>query len=112
MLICGTKGRIRIAHPSHATTKITLYQNGLTPETKRDIVKTQIFEYALPEYKTVFPGSEGFIYQIEEVIKCLDEGRVESPNYTWREMIVVMQIMDEIKKQIGLQYPQDLKSKL
>ena len=61
---------------------------------------------------TKFPNSEGMIYQVQEVVKCLDEGRNESPNYTWEEMLSTMKIMDEMRRQIGLKYPQDLKSKL
>lgn len=112
-LISGTKGKIRIESPAHAPTKITLYQNGDTQETMRDIVSIQTFTFNVPnKYITKFPGSEGMIYQIEETVKCLDEGRNESLNYTWNEMLSTMKIMDQMRQQIGLKYSQDLKSKL
>ena len=116
-LITGTKGKIRIEAPSHCPTKITLYQHGTTPETARDDVSVKTWEFKVPyNYKTMFPGSEGLVYEIDEVVQCLDEGRIESPNYTHNEILSTMKIMDEIRKQMGLRYPQDdndnIKSKL
>eukprot|EP01083_Nonionella_stella_P035200 96157_1 len=107
-LITGTKGRIRMSTPSHLPTKVTLYLNGTTPQTARDVVKTETFEFKVPHvYETVFPGSEGMIYEVEEVVKCLDEGRIESAEYTWDEMIMSMRVSDQIRRQIGLKYDED-----
>eukprot|EP01083_Nonionella_stella_P026767 73705_1 len=113
-LICGTKGRIRM-WSSNAPTKMTLYLNGTTPETARDVVEERTFEFKVPHnFETEFPGSEGLIYEVEEVIKCLNEQRTESPEYTWDEMIMTMEVMDEIRRQIGLTYDADnqMQSKL
>eukprot|EP01083_Nonionella_stella_P249607 862931_1 len=95
-LITGMKGRIRIEAPSHAPTKITVYINA--PPPARGISEIKTFEFSIPgAYDTIFPNSQGMIYQIEEVIKCLDEGRKESPNYTIAEMVTTMKIMDEMR---------------
>jgi len=105
-LISGTKGRIRLHSPGHRSTKVTLSLNDGTE---------QSFEFAVPnEYATNFGGSAGMIYEVEEVVKCLDEGRTQSPEYGWDEMLSTMRIMDEIRKQLGLTYEADkrIKSKL
>ena len=97
--ISGTKGRVRMESPAHAPTKVTWWKEDGAVET---------FEYAMPDkYETNFPRSEAMLYQIQAVTKCLDEGRVESPEYSWNEMLSTMRIMDEMRRQIGLKYPAD-----
>lgn len=104
--ISGTKGRVRLESPSHAPTKVTW--------TKEDgSVQTFVFAtgWSTPtgKYETNFPMGECMVYQIEATIKCLDEGRLECPEYTWAEMISTMRIMDEMRRQIGLKYEADSK---
>jgi len=108
--ISGTKGRVRIENEAHAPTKVTLWRDdGTLPG------QVETFEFALPDkYATNFPNGEGMLYQIEAVTKCVDEGRLESPEYSWNEMLSTVRIMDEIRSQIGLKYPADsvIQSKL
>lgn len=46
----------------------------------------------------------GFEGQIEETHRCLQQGLIESPNFTWEQSLNVMAIMDEVREQIGLRY--------
>lgn len=107
-LIVGKKGRIRVEKPAHCPRKITIETDG----------QKQSFEFKNNENvmngNWNFPGSEGLIYQIQAVTQCLDEGRTQCPEYTLDEMLVTMKIMDEIRRQVGVQYKQDafVKSKL
>jgi hypothetical protein len=48
---------------------------------------------------------EGFYYECEEVMRCLDAGLIESPIMTHDDSIRVMEQLDEIRAQIGLKYP-------
>lgn len=99
--ISGTKGRVRIEAEAHAPTGVTWWKEDGT---------TEKFEFAMPcKYETNFPRGEGMLYQVEAVVKCLDEGRVECPEYSWNEMLSTMRIMDEMRKRIGLKYPADSK---
>lgn len=50
----------------------------------------------------------GYEYEIEEVNNCLSQGLLESPGMPWHESASVMQIMDEVRQQIGLQYSNDI----
>jgi len=54
-----------------------------------------------------FHNSQGLLYEIEGITKTLDEGLLECREYTLDETLIVHQIMDEWRKQIGLVYPQD-----
>ena len=52
-------------------------------------------------------NSEGLLYQINEVTQCLDKGLLQSDGFNHKEMLLMHQIMDDIRKQIGVKYPQD-----
>lgn len=47
----------------------------------------------------------GLEWEIAEVHHCLDAGLKQSSSLPWSESVAVMQIMDEIREQIGLSYP-------
>jgi hypothetical protein len=36
--------------------------------------------------------------------RCLKEGKLESEGLDWRESAVIMDVMDEVRKQGGLKY--------
>ena len=77
-----------------------------------NVKSVQVNEYKLPdkdEYKYPFNFSrnEGFGCQIDVVLDCLDEGRIECPEYNWNEMMIIMRFMDEARRQIGLKHAAD-----
>ena len=49
----------------------------------------------------------GYNYQAEEVMRCLDQGLIESPNWSHGDSWELMQLMDEIRRQGGVTYPMD-----
>ncbi len=46
-------------------------------------------------------------YEAEEVMRCLRKGLKESPHMPLDESVMIMEIMDEIRKPWGLVYPND-----
>ena len=51
---------------------------------------------------------EGFEFEIEEAMRCLRAGEIESPKMPLDDTLAtmeVMEVMDEIRAQIGLRYP-------
>jgi len=48
---------------------------------------------------------QGRQYQAIHVEKCISEGLIESPVMSLTESIEIMQVMDEVRSQIGLNYP-------
>lgn len=50
----------------------------------------------------------GFIYQVEEVYRCISEGRIESPLMALDETNAIMKVMDTMRKEWGFRYPFEL----
>lgn len=48
---------------------------------------------------------EGFEYEIEEAMRCLRAGEIESPRMPHADTLATMETMDAIRRQIGLRYP-------
>ena len=49
--------------------------------------------------------NNGFIYQVEEVARCIREGRPESKVIPLNETIGIMEVMDKMREEWGLIYP-------
>lgn len=71
-------------------------------------------EFQICEYKTKkeewqrFPYEGlGYQFEINEVMKCVEEGREQSKIMPLEESLGYMHIMDELRKEWGVVYPQD-----
>jgi len=49
--------------------------------------------------------NNGFIYQVEEVARCIREGKPESKIIPLNETISIMEVMDKIREEWGFIYP-------
>jgi dihydrodiol dehydrogenase / D-xylose 1-dehydrogenase (NADP) len=47
----------------------------------------------------------GFIYQVEEVVRCIREGELESKIIPLDETIAIMEVMDKMRAEWGFKYP-------
>lgn len=65
--------------------------------------------WPLPEakYKCNYPHSTGLGYEAEQVRKSIRSGRIENETVTHDDSLLIVRIRDEIRKQIGVKYPQD-----
>lgn len=54
-----------------------------------------------------FPDGQGFEYEIQEVVDCLNQGKLESDVMPMDETLSSMQTMDAIRKKVGLVYDND-----
>jgi len=50
----------------------------------------------------------GFQYQVAEVARCITSGHAMSPIMPWTHTVEVLQIMDEVRHQLGVKYPSDV----
>jgi dihydrodiol dehydrogenase / D-xylose 1-dehydrogenase (NADP) len=50
-------------------------------------------------------SDNGFIYQVEEVVHCLQEGKMESEIIPLSESIAIMEVMDKMRAEWGFKYP-------
>jgi len=85
-IIYGTKGHIRIHCMFWGATKATLYVDD------KEITEERPFR------------ASGFEYQIEEVMNCINIGKLESEEMTHERTLANMKLMDDIRKSIGLKY--------
>ncbi len=87
LVIYGTKGHIRIHPDFWYPDRATLF----TGDQELTIIKP-------------FRAS-GFEYETEEAMRCIREGKVESPGMPHAQTQATMELMDAIRKEIGLSYP-------
>ncbi|XP_055010961.1 LOW QUALITY PROTEIN: trans-1,2-dihydrobenzene-1,2-diol dehydrogenase-like [Boleophthalmus pectinirostris] len=73
------------------------------------IVNGKETEYPLPEpyLPTNFLNGTGMCYEAEEVRQCLLKGLKESAIMPHSDSILLAEIEDEIRRQVGVVYPQD-----
>ena len=48
----------------------------------------------------------GMAWEADEAARCLRDGKLESETLSWDESILIMDVMDEVRKQGGLTYPE------
>ena len=87
-LIYGTKGFIRLSD---------------FWSSKKVYIKTDSFEDTFEDKRTTM----GYNYETEHVGELLLAGKTESPVMPLARTMKMMQLMDEIRKQIGLVYPME-----
>jgi len=49
----------------------------------------------------------GYEYEFQEAVRCIREGKLEPDSMPWEKTIQVMEIMDSLRKQWGVVYPQE-----
>ncbi|THC90782.1 hypothetical protein EYZ11_009760 [Aspergillus tanneri] len=95
--IQGTKGEIQV------------YGAAFQPERYRLIPKKG--EGEIKEVECPFPDSgRGMYWEADEVARCLRDCKLESDTMPLEESIVIMEVMDEVRRQGGLAYPEKIES--
>lgn len=88
-VVSGTEGRIEIESVFYTpTTMRVIRQDGTSWE----------FDGRVPN---------GFQYQAAEVARRVAAGEKESPLHTWEATLEISRLMDEVRAQIGLVYPNE-----
>ncbi len=49
----------------------------------------------------------GYEYEFQEAVRCIEAGKTESDSMPWSETVRVMEMMDALRAQWGLKYPQE-----
>ncbi|XP_034550630.1 trans-1,2-dihydrobenzene-1,2-diol dehydrogenase-like [Notolabrus celidotus] len=94
-VIIGTKGNIKV--PDHMWCPTIFEVNG------KDM------QFPLPEAAMPlnFTNSTGLRYEAEEVRQCLLKGLKESPGMPWAHSSLIVEIIDEARRQLGVTFDQD-----
>jgi predicted dehydrogenase len=91
--IQGTKGEIQVDHPAYRPTRFRVIgKDGSPRETEMDI-----------------PG-RGMFWEADEAARCLRDRKLESETMSWAESTLIMKVMDEARRQAGLEYPREIES--
>jgi predicted dehydrogenase len=88
--IAGSRGSIQLHPRWYAPASFTLFQDGKEPV------------LVSPEYL-----GNGYNYEAEEVMHCLREGRTESELMSHSDSLLLMEVMDWVRKEAGIQYTED-----
>ncbi|HXB93986.1 MAG TPA: Gfo/Idh/MocA family oxidoreductase [Puia sp.] len=85
--VAGTEGMIRIPGPWYKNDRFEWNRTG------GDVRQVQLE-----------PMINGFEYQIGEVMRCMEQGVIESPSLPHSFSLMMSRTMDEIRRQIGVKY--------
>ncbi|PKY02417.1 NAD(P)-binding protein [Aspergillus campestris IBT 28561] len=95
--IQGTKGEIQVDGPAFRPERYRVIPKGKTAEVR--------------EVEVRVPGDgKGMFWEADEVARCLRDGRLESEGLPWEESIAIMEVMDEVRRQGGMTYPEKIES--
>ena len=64
--------------------------------------KVQEFDFPIP--------GQGMFWEADECARCVRDGRCESEGMGWEESVVIMETMDEVRRQGGVRYPEKIES--
>lgn len=96
--IQGTKGEIQVFPPAYRPTRYRLVPN-----------KDMGADFEYQDITKEIPG-HGMFWEADECYRCLKEGKKQSSGLDWQESLVIMEVMDEVRKQNGMVYPQQIES--
>lgn len=86
--ITGERGRIVVESGFWEATAATLFREGQAP-----LQAAQPFRV------------NGFEYEIEEAMRCIRAGLIESPTMPHAESLAVVELIDAMRERIGVRYP-------
>lgn len=101
--IQGTHGEIQLDGPSFRPERYrVIFRNDKTQFEGSGSVR----EVERP----LSPDIKGMYWEADEVGRCLRDGKIQSDLLPWDEVIAVMEVMDEGRRQGGLSYPDAIES--
>lgn len=95
--ICGTKGMI----------KLPTFWCPTTVELPNETVKQFSLPESNQEIQFKLKNSVGLSYEAAEARECILKGLIESPKVTHETSLLLARLEDEIRRQLGVVYPQD-----
>lgn len=96
--IQGTLGSITIPHPCYRPTSYTLTSHSSSASEPETVTHD------------VPGGGYGMFWEADECARCIRDGKQESDIMPWNESLVIMRVMDSVRENGGLRYPEALES--
>lgn len=103
--IQGTKGEIQVIGPLYRPEHYRVIMIGGERGNVEDV-------YCPIPQDPERPGKDakgwghGMYWEADEAARCLRDGKKQSDGLPWEESVVIMETMDEVRKQGGLEYPE------
>ncbi|WP_417215964.1 Gfo/Idh/MocA family protein [Arthrobacter sp.] len=89
-VIAGSTGWLRTAGPLNNPSSFTVHPLEGEP-------RTEHFE----------PVGRNYVYELREATRCIQQGLLESPTMSWSDSVDTMHLLDGVRKQLGISYPND-----
>ena len=104
--IQGTKGEIQVSGPAFRPTHYRFIpaEDDRDPQNIKRGKNDKVRDYDFP-----IPG-QGMFWEADECARCLRDGKLESEGMGWEESIVIMETMDEVRRQGAVKYPEKIES--
>ncbi|KAG4428142.1 D-xylose 1-dehydrogenase (NADP(+)) [Cadophora sp. M221] len=102
--IQGTKGEIQVFGPLYRPTHYRVVMIGGERGVVEDV------ECPIPTDPEREGWGHGMFWEADEAARCLRDGKLESEGLGWEESLVIMETMDEVRRQGGLVYPELIES--
>ncbi|KAL8917558.1 MAG: hypothetical protein Q9172_005798 [Xanthocarpia lactea] len=97
--IQGSKGEIAVNGPAYSPTTFRIIMKGGNGSQPADV----------KEHEFLRPGW-GMFWEADECARCVRDGKGESEVLGLEESVVIMRVMDEVRRQNGLVYPAKIES--
>ncbi|CAK7232473.1 hypothetical protein SBRCBS47491_008283 [Sporothrix bragantina] len=109
--IQGTHGELQVFGPTFRPTTYRLVPklDTLTGKPVGPLKEGKDVEHAIPGPGTE-NGGHGMYWEADEVARCLRDGKQQSAIMDWEETIVIMDVMDTVRKQNGIVYPESIET--
>ncbi|CAG8982079.1 hypothetical protein HYALB_00014042 [Hymenoscyphus albidus] len=104
--IQGTKGEIQVTGPLYRPLKYKV----ILPGGKEEEVNCPIPKDPEREGADAEGWGHGMFWEADEAARCLRDGKKESDTLTLEESVVIMETMDEVRKQGNIVYPETIES--
>uniref|UniRef100_A0A914W6I3 Trans-1,2-dihydrobenzene-1,2-diol dehydrogenase n=1 Tax=Plectus sambesii TaxID=2011161 RepID=A0A914W6I3_9BILA len=101
--ICGSKGRLHIPNFLWCPDTLIKYTSQPEPNSEKK-------HYPVPTQEGLkfhYSNSGGLSYEAAAVRDCIINGLTECPDMTLDETLIIAEILQEIRRQLGVKYPQD-----
>lgn len=95
--IQGTRGEIQVMGPAYRPTHYRVILKGTGG-------KVEEVDCPIPTDPARNGDGHGMFWEADEAARCIRDGKLESEALSWEESVVIMETMDEVRKQGGLKY--------
>ena len=104
--IQGTKGEIQVDGPAFRPTRWRFIP--AADDADPQVVRKGRNE-KVREVECEIPG-HGMFWEADECGRCVRDGKLESAGMGWEESLVIMETMDQVRKQGGVKYPEKIET--